>query len=465
MTVHNSRNYLVIVLLMILAFNYLDRLALGLLLQDIKLDLDLSDTQLGLLTGIAFALFYSVMGVPIARWADRSNRVTIISIATALQCAAVAMCGLAANFLQLMFIRIVVAVGESGCIPPACSLIADHFTRAERPRALARYMLGYPLSVVLGYFLAGWLNELYGWRVTFMLLGLPGLGLAALAWFTLREPRRGKPARENVGRFAPVALLPLEPAAFSSAQPSLKEVCVTLWANSSFRHLVFGYTVASFFAYGILQWLPAFFVRSYGLQTGELGTWFAVIWGLGGFLGTYWGGELAFRHAAHNERLQLKAMAVLYCSFGAMSACIYLSANHYLAFALMGLGAVGISTVTGPWVAMIQTLVPPRMRAISIAVVYLFANLVGLGLGPVAAGWLSDAFRPWAGEESLRYALLALCPGYLWVGWHLWRASRTVTRDLAAMQVDHDGAAREEERVPNVADMFHGMGAELVPSK
>lgn len=430
------KNYLLAVLLFILAFNYVDRLALGLLLQDIKADLDLSDTQLGLLSGIAFALFYSVMGIPIARWADRGNRVTIISITTALWSAAVALCGVAANFLQLLLIRVGVAIGEAGCIPPAHSLIADYFTRAERPRAVAIYMLGWPLSVIVGYFLAGWLNEVYGWRVTFMLLGLPGLGLAALAWLTLREPRRENRTITVASGFARVSLSSSsEVGAISTAQPKLREVGVKLWRNATFLHLLLFFSVLNFFGYGITQWQPAFFIRSYGLQTGELGTWFAVIWGVGGLLGTYWGGEWAFRRAAHNERQQLKAMSLVYCGFGIISTCIYLSPNQYLAFGLMALAAVGVSTVSGPLFATIQTVVPPRMRAISIAVIYLFGNLIGMGLGPLAAGVLSDTFRSWVGEESLRYALLALSPGYLWGGWHLLQASRNVTRDVEAAQV------------------------------
>src|SRR5688572_19698438 len=153
---------MLVVLLVILASNYADRMALGLVMQDIKIELALSDVELGVLSGIAFAFFYSVMGIPIARWADRGNRVTIIALTTALWSAAVALCGLAGNFVQLLLIRIGVAVGEAGCIPPAHSLIADYFTRAERPRAVAIYMLGGSLSVVVGFFVAGWLNELYG---------------------------------------------------------------------------------------------------------------------------------------------------------------------------------------------------------------------------------------------------------------------------------------------------------------
>lgn len=434
------KNYLLTLLLVILAAHSVDRLVLGLLLQDIKVDLELSDTQLGLLSGIAFALFYSVMGIPIARWADRGDRVKIIAITTALWSVVSTLCGLAGNFLQLLLIRIGVAVGEAGCIPTAHSLIADHFTRAERPRAVARYMMGNPLSLLIGYFLAGWLNEFYGWRMTFMLLSLPGIGLAALAWFTLREPRRARATA--IGARGSAANIPAshEPADLSPRQPSMKDVCVTLWSSTTFRHLLFGFSVTYFFGQGIGKWLPAFFVRSHGLQTGELGTWFAT-YGLIGIAGMYVGGELASRHAPNDERWQLKAMGVAFVVTGAISACVYLAPNHYLAFFFLSLATVAFNVAYGPLFAIIQTLVPSHMRAVAVAAIYMFANLVGMGLGPLAAGALSDALRPAFGEESLRYALLALCPGYLWAAWHLWRGSRTVTRDMSAAQVEDDFSA------------------------
>src|SRR5688500_7120279 len=153
---YRQRNYLLALLTTILAFNYVDRLALGLLLEDIKADLALTDTQLGFLTGIAFALFYAVMGVPIARWADRGNRVTITALTTALWSVAVALSGMAGSFVQMMLIRVAVAVGEAGCQPPALSLLSDHFTRAERPRAISRYLLGWPLALLVGNVAAGW---------------------------------------------------------------------------------------------------------------------------------------------------------------------------------------------------------------------------------------------------------------------------------------------------------------------
>jgi predicted MFS family arabinose efflux permease len=416
------KSYLLHFLMVVLAFNFVDRLALGLLLQDIKVDLTLSDTQLGLLSGMAFALFYAVMGIPIARWADRGNRVAIISITTALWSVAVALCGMAGSFFQLLAIRIGVAVGEAGCIPPAQSLIADHFTRAERPRATARYLMGNPLSLLIGYFLAGWLNELYGWRITFAVLGLPGLALAAMAWFTLREPRRA-------------ALSVAEPATPLSAQPSLREVCRTLWSNVTFRHVLLGFSVIYFFGYGMGKWQPTYFIRSFGMSSGELGTWFAIC-GLVGVSGMYLGGELASRYAAGNERLQLQASVVAVLASAVIQACIYLACDPHVAFGFLALSFVVFNMTSGPLFATVQTLVPARMRAMAIAFVYLFINLIGFGLGPLAAGVLSDVLRPSLADESLRYALIALCPGYLWAGWHLWRASASVTRDLAAAQTE-----------------------------
>jgi MFS family permease len=448
-----NKRLLLTILLAILTFNFVDRYAVGIVLQDIKRDLQLTDTQLGFLTGIAFAVFYSVMGIPIARWADRGNRVTIISVTTALWSIAVAACGLAGGFLQLLLIRIGVAVGEAGCIPPAHSLIADTFDRAERPRAVAVYMLGAPLAMVIGYFVAGWLNEFYGWRATFVILGLPGVALAVWVRLALKDPRYSRtsspaarvgsasavdttsPSAADVSPANPAAAVASDasvssPMRSESAPPALKEIAATLWSNATFRQLLFCFSLLNFFGYGIFQWQPAFLMRSHGLDSGQLGTGLALSAGLCGILGTFAGGELASRFAAHNESLQLRAMVVGSCAFGILFAGVYLVPNALLAFGLIGLASAGGAAINGPLFATIQSVVPPHLRATSIALIYLFANLIGMGLGPLAAGVLSDAFRPWAGEESLRYALLALCPGYFWAAWHLWRASRTVPQDV-----------------------------------
>jgi MFS family permease len=434
-TANSYRRYMLGLLLVLLAFNYMERFALGVVLQSIKIDLTLTDTQLGLLTGIAFALFYSVMGLPMARWADRGNRVTLISLTAALWSVAVALCGTAHSFVQLLLIRVAVGVGEAGSFIPGSSLIADYFSRAERPRALGIYTLGGALSIIIGYSLAGWLNELYGWRVVFILLGTPGLVLAVIVRLTLKEPRVKNPIRTSS------VISRSDANGMPVVQPSLKEICVRIFAIATFRHLLLCNSVMYFFVNGVLQWQPSFFIRSYGLSTAQIGAWFAATYGLGGLLGTYLGGAWASRYAAHNERLQLRVISIGMACSAVLSAIIYLSSSHYLSLGLMGLVIFALSASNGPVYATIQSLVPERMRAVSVAVVLFFANLIGLGLGPLAAGALSDALRPWAGEESLRYALLMLAPGYLWAAWHAWLASKTVAHDLAAMSVNYEGIA------------------------
>jgi len=420
------RNYLLGVLLSILACNYQERAVLALALQNIKAELHLSDTQLGFLSGIAFAVFYSVMGIPIARWADRANRVKITAMTTALWGVMVAMCGIAGNYLQLLLIRIGVAIGEAGCIPTAHSLIPDYFARGERARAASIYMLAGWLSIAVGYPVAGWLIQAYGWRSTFVVLGLPGLPLAAMAWLTLKEPRLGKPK-------------------LRAPSPSARETWTALRTNRTFTHLLIGFAVLFFFVQGVWQWLPAYFVRRFGVETGELGAWFALTAGLPGLIGTLFGGELASRWATHNEPLQLKGIAGALVGFGVLSACVYLSPNQYVAFGFLALANLGGAAANGPLFAIVQSVVPERVRATSIAIIYLVANLVGMGLGPLVTGAMSDALTRWGGQDSLRYALLALCPGYGWAAWHLWHARTTVSEDLVTVS---DFRVSPEQTIP-----------------
>jgi MFS family permease len=423
---------MLILLMVILVSNYVDRTVLSLLLQSIKVDLALSDTQLGLLSGIAFTLFYAVVGIPIARWADRGNRVLIISLATTIWSVAVALCGAAAAFVHLLIIRVCVGVGEAGLAPPAHSLIADFFNRSERPRAVSTFKLGVPISLIIGYLGAGWLNELFGWRLTFVLLGLPGLFLGVLAWFTLREPRatgqRKPPPKKNADK--------LDAAADG---PTTWQVVHYLAGNSSFRLLIFAYALVTLFGTGISKWQPAFFIRTYGISTGELGSWLALMSGGGALIGTFLGGYLATRYAANDERLQLRTMAFAYAAFGFIYMGIFIVQDIYWAFALMGLASIGGNIVVGPLFAMTQSLVPGRMRATALAIMYLVANLIGGGLGPLSVGILSDALFLAAGQDSLRIALALLAPGFALSGLFAWRASRTINADLAAVQQKGDG--------------------------
>lgn len=409
------KKYVVITLMTVYAYSFVDRQILGLLMESIKTDLSLSDTELGLLTGLAFAVFYAVLGVPIARLADRGNRVAIISASVTLWSLLVACCGLASSFMQLLFLRIGIGVGEAGCLPASHSLLADYFKRHERPRAMSIFMMGSTLSFLIGYLCAGWLNDLYGWRLTFIILGLPGVVLGLVVMITINEPRKKTIVKDLC----------------SVSPPSVRLVASTLWRTKSLRNLLMVFTIGTFFSFGILQWQPAYLIRTFGTSTTELGFYLALIWGVGGSAGTYLGGWLATRFAAGRERFQLLCVAAVTAFSSAVSVGIYLVEELSIALLLLLLNAVLWSVFIGPFFATLQSLVGDQMRATSLALIYLIANLLGMGFGPLAIGMLSDLFSANYADDSLRYALMIMSPGYLWMAFHMWRASVTVQDDIA----------------------------------
>lgn len=419
------KHYLLGLLTVVAAFNFIDRYILSLLLEPIKQDLQLSDSQLGLLTGFAFALFYAAAGIPIARWADRGNRNTIISGTTALWSVMVVLCGVVGNFTQLLLVRVGVAVGEAGCLPPAQSLITDYFDRNERPRAMSLFWLSAPISVIIGFLGGGWLAEAVGWRMTFIVMGVPSILLAILVKLTLREPRLKQKSTT------------------ATAQPSFKTVLNTLWRQHSFRNVVIAFCVAYFFGTGIVQWIPTFFMRSHGMETGDLGTWLAVVFGVGGLFGTYLGGVFASRYAAGKEALQMRGVALVFVLLGLLYVQIYLSSDKYHALALMAALGIISTLPNGPIFSAIQSVVTDRMRSVALALVFLWANLIGLGLGPLAVGVLSDLLTSMFGQESLRYALLLFSPGYLWAAYYYWKAAKTIEVDIE--QVESEVGSAEDE--------------------
>lgn len=413
------RAYLVFLLATILTLNGLDGTAVGIVLPSIKSALQLTDTELGFLTGIAFSVFYSTVGIPIGRWADRGDRVSIIAATTALWGLMVMLMGSAQTFPELLLIRIGVAVGEAGCVPAAYSLIGEYFAREERSRAVSNYLLGSPLSLMFGYLAAGWLSSRYGWREMFVWLGMPSVVIASLAWGTLTEPRRGKRS-------------PRQAVTGSAGSANMGQVMRVLWGTRTFRYILGVTCVNALFGSGLVLWQPSFFVRSYGMRAEQLGLDFALIYGVAGVIGVYSGGYLASRFAARNETAQLRVFALFNGVFVALSAFIYLSTDAHVSMSLLALAVAGLALETGPIYAITQTVIPERMRAISISVIYLFANLLGAGVGPLIVGALSDALRAHFGTESLRYALLAMSPGYLGASWLLWRATKSVAADTEA---------------------------------
>ena len=281
--------YVLLVLLVAYAFNFLDRQVLSVALESIKTELALSDTQLGVLTGVAFAVFYSILGIPIARWADRGNRSTIISLSLALISATVALCSAARTFTQMMVVRIGVGIGEAGVVPPAHSLVSSYFGRSERLRAMSIFLLGGPLSMAVGYLVGGWFTELYGWRAAFRAIAIPGVILTVLVRLTVKDPRT---AASRVSSANPVdesePITAGEPPRLSNTgtpspagETSIRDVLRFLWAQPTFRCLLLAFGVDYLCGNGLLQWYPVFFVRVHGMTTGALGTWLAINWGIG----------------------------------------------------------------------------------------------------------------------------------------------------------------------------------------
>ncbi len=411
------RAYVLGMLVVVYVFNFLDRQIVTILAEPIKNDLGLNDTQIGLMTGLAFAIFYTVLGIPIARLADRANRVSIISIALVVWSGMTALCGFAQNFVQILAARIGVGVGEAGCSPPAHSLIADYFPPEKRASALSIYALGIPIGSILGLLAGGWIAELYGWRMAFFIVGVPGILLAVVVKLTLREPLRG--------------MSDSSPAA-AAEQPPLGEALRTLLRSKTMVHLAMGGALTSFVGYGLGQWLPAFFMRVHEMGIAETATYLGLVLGVASAVGTFLGGAIADRLALRDRRWYswLPATGVL-IAFPFFVAAM-LSGNPYLAIAILVTPSVLNSLWLGPAFGTIQNLAPMRMRAIASAVMLFILNIIGLGLGPFLVGFLSDLLSASMGTDGLRYAILISTGVYFWAGAHFLLAGRNIRRDLDA---------------------------------
>lgn len=396
--------------------NLVDRLLIVLLLQVIKKDLSLTDTELGFLTGIAFGLFYATLGIPIARRADHGDRVTITSLAIGFWGLAVMACLFVTGYAQLLVARIAAAAGEAGCKPPTYSLVGDYFREpAARTRAMAIYAAGSPLASLLTFVLGGWLNELYGWRMTFFLMGIPGLILAMLVKLTVVEPRGQKAGdRDGAGR-------PAE---------SMRSVLNTLWAQRSLRHLSIALILLYTMGLGLAPWYGAFLIRSHGMSTEELGVWLGLIFSVGGIAGILTGGYVVSRWFADNERGQMRLSAATIAFLVPCYLAFLTLQQKYQALAALVPLITVFSVYLGPTYALMQRLVPDEMRATMMAVVMMLANLIGMGIGPQVVGILSDTFMPFAGSDSLRYAMLSVSFLAFWAAYHFRQAGLTVKEDL-----------------------------------
>ncbi|MFN3988751.1 MAG: spinster family MFS transporter [Paracoccaceae bacterium] len=407
------------ILLAVYVFNFIDRQIVNILAEPIARDLQLSDTQIGLMTGLAFALFYTVLGIPIARFADRpsTNRPKLIATALAMWSAMTALCGLAQNFVQLLLARIGVGVGEAGCTPPAHSLISDMVPPEKRASALAFYSLGIPVGTLMGMIIGGTLADFVGWREAFLIVGLPGIALALVVWFVLKDPRTSDAASILRGPNQPVAL-------------PLGQAVSEVLRSRAFVLLLIAGSAASFLAYGKTTWTTIFFQRTHDLTPGQVGLWFGLLGGLGGMLGTFLGGYLADKFGAKNRRHVLSAPAIGMALAVPLAIAAYHAPTWPLALALLFLPTVMNSLYYGPCYSAAQGLVPLRARAIAAATLLFFQNLIGLGLGPLFFGMLSDWLQPAYGADSVRYvlygaAVLGLVPAFFF-----WRCGLRLNAEL-----------------------------------
>jgi MFS family permease len=382
------RYYVLGILTLVYALNFLDRTIFNVLIEPIKKEFVLSDTTMGLLAGFGFVLFYSLLGIPIARIADRLNRRNIVAIAFAFWSAMTALCGMASSVMTLALARIGVGVGESAGSPASQSIVADLFNKDERPRALGVYAIGTYLGIFLGYFIGGYVNQHYGWRMAFFSAGLPGIALAAVLWLTISEPKRGAMAET----FAP------EP---------IGATLRFLASQRSFVIVLIGFCLTTFTNYASAVWIPPFLARVHHLSSAEIGTYAGTFKGLSGMAGTLVGGLVVAEISRRDDRWKLWAPAIASGLAGPVFAICMLTPDFTTMVTALAATSFLVGFHLGPIFAIAQTVARPSMRALASAIIALTATCFGQGVGPLVVGMINDALKNDYGADAVRYSLLS----------------------------------------------------------
>jgi MFS family permease len=432
------QRYVTLLLLAVYVVNQTDRSLFSFLMEPVKHDLRLSDSQLGFVAGPALVLLYSILGIPIARWGDRSYRINIMSAAIGAWSCATAVFAAVASFWQLSLAQVAVGIGEAGFSAIAMSVIGDYHPNAvERGRAMSVFMLAIPLSGFASSLMAGWINQAYGWRAVFILAGVLGMPLALLMKWTVREP----PRRQG-----------LASASAETGRPSLRAVLTMIWRRRALRHLAAGECLANVVAM-CANWLPPYFVREHGMATGELGNWFAAIYGVGGCVGIWLSGYLPGRHRTQIEFAEARLMSLasalicpilliaLWCPNKTMSLLILIPYQALVLFYM------------SPSMSMVQTLAPANMRATVTSVFILFEMLAGGVIGMQLVGTISDVITPLLGDGAagLRWSIALLSLFAFWAAAHFRWAGRFARREVAeASDLDTRGLSFEHGSVSGV---------------
>lgn len=423
------RRYALTLLLVIYTLNFLDRQVVNILAEPIKKDLGLHDWQLGMMTGMAFALFYTVLGLPIARLAERANRAWIISGAIAAWSGFTLLCGFAQNFPQLILARIGVGVGEAGCTPPSHSLITDYVLRDKRASAIAFYSIGTPLGSLLGMAMGGVVADAWGWRAAFLVAGAPGVLMALLAFFTLKEPR--KAAIKGVPH----------------AGPGVREALTEILGKKTFWLMAIGAAIIAFAGYGSAAFIGSFYFRNHAAEAAEaargfglgtagfLGLALGMIGGTAGILGSFMGGVIGDRLGRKGPQGQMTLPAVAAIIGAPFYIAGMTTSSMVAAMALLAIPTFLNSMWYGPVYGSVQGLVRPQTRATAAAVILFIINLIGLGFGPLAVGALSDFYADGLhmGEgEGIRWALMTSASTMLVAAALFWIARKTIRTDMVS---------------------------------
>jgi MFS family permease len=409
-----QRWYVLIIMMLAYTINIADRYVMSTVLEPIRLDLKLTDGGVNFLTGVSLALFYVTMGIPLSWIADRYNRRNLLAISITVWSAMTTFCGLSTNYVQLLLARIGVGIGEAGGTPACNAIVSDYFPAARRPMAMTIFALGAPIGAWLGADLAGYVANRYGWHSAFLVLGIPGIILAAVIMLTIKEPKRGR----------------LD-AVSTEETPSLMTTLAFFIKQKAAFHVIMGSGVSALWGWGLMWFTPTFLQRTYGLNVGEAGAVVGPIYlvmGISASLFTAW---LLSRPSFVDPRRIVKLLSIVTAVATIPSIIAYYTNSLSLATAMLWVFIPAIYFYIGPAFALGQNLAPPKMRAMFTAIALLIANVFNLIVAPQGVGWLSDYFAGPAGADaaSLRSALLVLAPTGFWAAWHYWMAARTIVED------------------------------------
>lgn len=375
-------------LMIVYTFNFIDRQILVIIQEPIRNELGLSDTQLGLMTGLTFALFYVILGLPIARLADHSNRRNIVALSLTVWSGMTALSGFAQNFGQLLLARIGVGVGEAGGSPPSHSMISDYFPPEKRATAFSIYNMGIYIGIMVGFIVGGWVADVYGWRMAFFAVGMPGVLLAAIVWLTIKEPVRGLYDHDKH------ELVPL------------KTVINHFKSHKSMVLLSLACAMTAFTGYANTNFMGSYLIRVHEMSITETGFVLAMTIGLGGSIGTFAAGFLADKLGKKDIRWYLWMPAYMGLISAPFGLYVFLSDDTANIMYVYFISVIFSSMYLGPSIAVCHSLSKPSMRALVSALLFFILNLIGLGLGPLATGIVSDYLAADYGVLSIRYALV-----------------------------------------------------------